>query len=189
MRHSLPFATAGHIALIFALLHVPVSIARGAQSDDTELKATFIMNFLRMVRWNASASEVDVSTLGVCALSNSELFGLVRAAGRGKGVGDRTINVIVTPDPEPAACRVVIFEASQYGRAPAVLKRFDHAPVLTIGNGPGFLKAGGMFELVIDDGRLQFNACLEAIRRSGLEVSARLLRLARSLQPRTVDGS
>ena len=65
-------------------------------------------------------------------------------------------------------------------RATAVLRRFRGAPVLTIGNGPGFLEAGGMFELLVEDRKVLFDVSLPPIQESHLDVSARLLRLAKS---------
>jgi ribosome-associated protein YbcJ (S4-like RNA binding protein) len=54
--------------------------------------------------------------------------------------------------------------------------------VLTIGNGPGLIEIGGMFELIVQDRNVQFNTNLDAVRRANLQGSAKLLQLSRNLR-------
>ncbi|WP_321477986.1 YfiR family protein [uncultured Paludibaculum sp.] len=153
-----------------------------AQPDELEVKAAFVMNFLRLVNWEPVAGEQNPRILPVCAFANSDFATAVRYAAKGKSVGSRLIVFKVQPDPDPAQCRVLLVDSTQYYQAPAVLKSHSHDPMLTIGNGAGFVEVGGMFELLVQDRRVQFNTNLAAVRSSKLDVSARLLNLARNLR-------
>jgi len=150
--------------------------------SELELKATFVLNFVRMVYWESVSGEGNNPELSVCALGNSDFSNAVRRVTAGKLVGARSILIKLNPNPDSAHCRVVIVDAAQYPIARQALNAVKNAPVLTIGNGPGLIQMGGMFELIVDERKVQFNASLEAVRRAGLDVSARLLQLSRNLR-------
>jgi hypothetical protein len=167
---------------------------RGATSADPppselEVKAAFVLNFVRLVKWDSIPGEGDNAELSVCALGNSDFANAVRGVAAGKVVGTRSISVKLNPNPNASHCRVLIVDAAQYPIARQALNGIRNAPVLTIGNGPGLIPLGGMFELIVEDRRVQFDASLEAVRRAGLDVSARLLQLSRNLRKGANGGS
>lgn len=53
------------------------------------------------------------------------------------------------------------------------------SPVLTISDLEGFTARGGVAEFFFDQGRLRFTVHLEAARRAHLQISSRLLTLAK----------
>ena len=53
------------------------------------------------------------------------------------------------------------------------------APVLTVGDGDGFARGGGMIGLFVEDGRMRFAINPNAAQRAGLRLSSQLLKLAR----------
>ena len=73
-------------------------------------------------------------------------------------------------------------DVAQFRSSLPILNAVRNAPVLTIGNGAGFTDLGGMFELVVHDRRVQFDVNIPAIRGAQLDVSARLLQLARNIR-------
>jgi hypothetical protein len=52
-------------------------------------------------------------------------------------------------------------------------------PVLTIGETPGFATSGGMINLVLEDNRVRFEVNVKAAKEADLNISSRLLALAR----------
>jgi hypothetical protein len=172
-------------ALVLALAS-QTAIGAGASPDPPpsgcELKAVFVLNFVRLVNWESVAGEENDSDLPVCALANSDFANAVRQAVAGKMAGERSISFKLTANPDPSQCRALIVDSTQYALARQAVNAVRDAPVLTIGNGPGFLAIGGMFELVVQDRKVQFDASLDAVRRAKLDVSARLLQLSRNLR-------
>ena len=156
--------------------------AADALPSESELKAAFVLNFVRLVKWESVAGEGNNSELSICALGNGDFSNAVRRIADGKLIGTRSISVKLNASPDSAHCRVVIVDAAQYPIARQALNAVKNAPVLTIGNGPGLIQMGGMFELIVDGRKVQFDASLEAVRRAGLDVSARLLQLSRNLR-------
>jgi hypothetical protein len=53
------------------------------------------------------------------------------------------------------------------------------SPVLTISDIPGFGDTGGMAQFFFERGRLRFTIRVDAVKRSGLKMSSRLLNLAK----------
>jgi hypothetical protein len=153
----------------------------GGQPSDLEVKAAFVLNFIRLTTW-ASDGEGESSGLTVCALSNSDFASAVRRVVTGKTAGDRLISFRIDHAPDPSRCNVLVVDATQYRAARAALASARRAPMLTVGNGPGFLALGGMFQLTVEEQKVQFCVDLDAVRASGLNVSARLLLLARNVR-------
>jgi hypothetical protein len=150
--------------------------------SELEVKAAFVLNFIRFVYWASAPGEEDTSDLPICTLANSDFAKTVRQVAAGRVVGSRSISLGVNPKPDPSRCRVLIVDAAEYQFARPALDAVRNAPVLTIGNGPGLIEIGGMFELIVQDRNVQFNTNLDAVRRANLQGSAKLLQLSRNLR-------
>ncbi|MBC7928357.1 MAG: YfiR family protein, partial [Bryobacteraceae bacterium] len=160
------------------LLSVAVACqAREALPHEEDVKAAFVLNFIRFVEWNPAPEERDRSILPVCALADGPVIQAFTRLSAGKVVGGRTIRVHITSEPAIAGCRVLVVEPDHYAKIESTLKNLLSAPLLTIGCGPGFTRLGGMFQLLPDGSRVQFEARLDAISAAGLQVSPSLLRL------------
>jgi hypothetical protein len=154
----------------------------GAPPGELEVKAAFVLNFIHFVYWAKIPGEENAADLPICATANSDFAEAVRRVIAGKTAGSRSISLRLDPSPNPVRCRLLLVDAADYRSARPVLNAIKGAPVLTIGNGPGFIQSGGMFELIVQDRRVQFNTNLEAIQGANLDVSARLLELSRNLK-------
>jgi hypothetical protein len=55
-------------------------------------------------------------------------------------------------------------------------------PVLTVSDGKGFSHASGIIELYVEAGRMRFAINVDAVERSGLRISSRLLGLAKVIR-------
>jgi hypothetical protein len=153
-----------------------------AMPGELEVKASFVLNFVRLVNWAKPAQEGTGQPLLICALSKSEFSMAVQSAAARKFAGDRAIVMRIEPFPDVRKCRVLVFDRPEYPAARQVLAGIRDCPILTIGNGPGFLDAGGMFEFIVEDRTVQFDVGLTPVRRSGLDISGRLLHLSRNLR-------
>jgi len=152
--------------------------------SDLEIKAAFVLNFIRLVMWSHMPGERNSRELPVCALSKSDFFNAVRSLAAGKSAGNRPIVFKIETLPDARKCRALLLDSSQYRSAQGILSSTRGSPILTVGNGAGFVERGGMFELTVDEGKVQFAVGMDAIHLSGLEISARLLNLARN-RPRS----
>jgi hypothetical protein len=172
------------------------SAARAAPLDETKVHAAYVINFVRYSRWPrlAPGAPLVITTLGGPESADA-LRGLASRAGAVEGhplqvralalgrvppSGEEATAVIAA---EAADAQLVFVDASHRAWNQAVIAAFAGRPVLTVGMGSEFVAGGGMFGLVNREGRMVFTANNEAIARNPVDVSARVLMLARPLEP------
>jgi hypothetical protein len=62
-----------------------------------------------------------------------------------------------------------------------ILSALRGRSVLTVGDSQGFVDAGGMIELLVEDERMRFEVNLHAANEARLKISAKLLSLAKAV--------
>lgn len=77
------------------------------------------------------------------------------------------------------ACDLVFVSRSEEKRYARILQNLWGASILTVGETPSFLEAGGIINLDFQRAKLRFDVNLEAAEVAHLKISARLLALAR----------
>lgn len=172
MRTSLPaLVLAG--ALAFA-----ASPAR-AQLPEYEAKAEFLERFTRFVEW-PPASTAEAARPFVIGIAGKDPFGaVIDRMATSRRIQGRDVRVQRLTDPAAAArCDLVFIAASEARRLESILAVTASRPILTVGDTPGFAAAGVVINLVSEDDRIGFEVNEGAAARSGLRLSARLLKLA-----------
>lgn len=165
----------GLLALLCCALGANKAIAQ--QADEQAVKAGFIFNFIKFTQWSAT-QESDSRRLLICTTSDKPLGGQV-AKLAGRSVGAKSIEVRSNSGTnESANCDVLFIPASDADRAETYLRSLGNAPVLTIGDFPGFIKAGGMIGLRMQENRLKFDVNLGSAQRAGLQLNSQMLKLA-----------
>ena len=163
-------------SVAIVLLGRTVAIAQ----DVTEpaLKAAFIYNFARFTTWPASAPAGD--SFVICVLNDTAVAEALQHAVAGRSVSERPVSVTaVAPAAPKKSCRVLYMAGLSVARAAEVVAELQEAPVLTISNIDGFASAGGMTQFFFEHGQLRFRIHLESAKRAGLQISSRLLIMAR----------
>jgi hypothetical protein len=81
---------------------------------------------------------------------------------------------------ELAACQLAFIGPSERARLKQILSNTSGRPILTVSDSEGFAQQGVLINLLLDeDGHVRFEISSQEVRRSGLKISAQLLRLAR----------
>lgn len=150
-----------------------------------ELKVAIVYNVLQFVEWPADTEAASHrSELTLCVDSGGQLSAFFKSLA-GRPVNMRRLAVIDLEDgPEGwKRCDALFIDATGK-KAGAIAARLPHgAPVLLLGDQadvrPGH--ATPMVQLVEASGRIAFNIDLAAARQCRLQVSSRLLRLARKV--------
>jgi hypothetical protein len=146
--------------------------------EEAPLKAAIVYNLLLYVQWPDEAALSPGAPLVLCAERHGALWPHLSALG-GRAVRQLRLELREAGDEGTArACRVWVLEDS--GRVPAL--RAD-AGLLTIGDGARADGAGVVIALRRGSaGRLAFDVDLVAARHQGLQVSSKMLRLARQVR-------
>jgi len=161
------------LACLALLAMVPASSL--AEDPEDELKAAVVLSFLRYGEWGPALPSNATLTIGV--VGRSSFADVLRRTLDGKLVNDHPVHVVELKNPaDPHGCQVVYFAADKNLDIKAALPTLALPRVLTIGETRDFLDAGGAVNLFVLDGHMAFEVSLEALERSGVSISSRLLR-------------
>jgi hypothetical protein len=144
-----------------ALLAVLSLAMPAGAADDGALKAAVLYNILLFVQWPGEAGAPADAPLRVCARRGSSLWPqLLRLQDR--PLRGRRVQVNeAAADAQPRYCNVL---------------------VLVVADGAGAVGDGIAVSLQMSSGRVVFDVDPQTAQRSGLQLSSRLLHLARNLR-------
>lgn len=148
-------------------------------SPEYRLKAAFLYNFAKFVRWPASAfAESDEIVVGILG---EDPFGTVlEDTLEGMTVEGRRFRVVRLRSLEGAVDTHILFvAASERDRIDRIIELVDGRPVLTVSEVPRFAHRGGVINFFIDRDKIRFEINYARSQSVGLEISSRLLGLAR----------
>ena len=156
------------------LLGLPLTLAAVAQPlPEHQLKAKVLLQALLFVDWPAQAA---AGPLLLCLVDPPPFAQALRALA-GQPLNGRALELREwrAGEPLPASpCRVALV-----GPQALALLASPQSGVLVVSDGDGTLRRGAMLNLQLDQGRVVFDINLATTRAAGLDISARLLRLAR----------
>jgi hypothetical protein len=167
-------------ALCAACLTIAFAPSAMAQGLEYEVKAAFLYNFTKFVEWPPDALRSG-EPFRICLIGGEDPFGgrLERTVA-GDSVDGHPIVVERLPVDAAASCQIVFVPRSQVGHVGALVRAVGRTAVLTVGESPAFLQAGGLINLVVDGGRVRFDVNIESAASRGLHISSKLLRVARN---------
>jgi len=158
-----------------------VAHAQGVASE-YEVKAAFLFNFTKFVEWPPAAFGDEHSLLKICVLGENP-FGKTLRSLMGDEVGGRRLSLVLHPE-SLETCHVLFVSRSERERLGPILASVRNAPVLTVGDTPGFIDQGGMINFILEGSKVRFDVNQEAAERAGLKISSRLLALAKHVKGR-----
>ena len=98
-------------------------------------------------------------------------------------VGDLTVEIRRPGSARDArACQVVFVSRSERPRLRAVLTALEGAAVLTVGDTEGYGEQGVALNFYLEGSKVRFEVNVEAARRAGVSLQARLVSLGRPVR-------
>jgi len=159
-----------------ALLAFGLVCPANAGDAEDELKSATVLSFLRYSTWPQTAKPGDVFTVGV--MGRPAFAKALAAFLEGKQVNGHAIRLVeIKPGADPRSCQVIYFATDRKSEIAPAIEQVAASHALTIGEGDRFLDYGGAVNLQLVDGHMAFEVNMEAIERSGVDISSKLLRL------------
>lgn len=151
--------------------------ARGDVALEQQVKCAFVVNFVQFVDWPESAFSKadDPVILGV--VDPGIMEGLT-AAVAGKTVKGRKLEIRQFSPASVGKCHMLLTGGLEGGDLDAALKS-GGAGVLTVGDSGRLTEAGGIVAFYLEDRKVRFEINLTAAQRAQLQISSKLLKLAR----------
>lgn len=149
--------------------------------DQQLANAALTINIMRYSAWPSAVA--NSKTLTLCVYGDNvvqEAF----ASAQSKNIDGKAINVTtLTRLRNLDACHVIYFSQLPPNLTQQVSQELQQKPVLTVGDSATFAQDGGMVGIDSSEGKLNMSANIAVINSSGIKVSARLLNLAKIINP------
>ena len=167
-------------ATLFLLLISMFLPAQNSAPLEYRAKANYLANFPSFVDWPPEALPQEKAPFLVCVFGEFPFGTFLAEITRGTTVHNRPVEIRWIRKPqELSACQILFISHSEQKRYSRVLDSVREHVVLTVGETPEFLDAGGILSFSTQQGALQFDVNLEAADKAHLRISSRLLALAR----------
>ncbi len=171
-------------ALVLVCLGVAVAAAaaeagRPRVAASEELTAAFVYNLAKFVEWPADVLPDDADELIIGVLGEESVAGALRRGVVGKTARGRRLSIVSFAKPsELAPVHLLFIGSAQAVRLEEIHSAIGEHGVFTVGDTPDFVRRGGMMGLLERENKLTFEVNIDAVRRAGLQISSKLLRLS-----------
>lgn len=151
--------------------------AQQTHPTESQVKAAYLYNFGKFVRWGAPGPDSD--SFDICVLGKNPLGSALAATVSGEKIDGKGIVVRnIANLPAAAHCKILFVSSSEQSRLKSIFATARQSSSLTVSDIPGFAEGGGMIELVSQEGRIRFEVNVAAINDAGMTVSSELLKVA-----------
>ena len=163
-------------ALAFGL---PSSVTRAQDVSDPNLKAAYIYRFSLFTTWPVAALPPG-APVTMCVVGDTIVRDALERSVRGLTIENRPIVVAFSPPDRPLPqCHALYVSNVSSTQAARLMAGVRRTPVLTLSDLEGFHRMGGIAEFFYEAGQLRFSIQTEAVNESGLQLSSKILPLAR----------
>lgn len=165
------------LALVSLGAATALSPAEPPRPSEYAVKAAFLYNFAKFVKWPAEGG--PGKTFVVAVLGDDPFGAVLDRTFSGKTLAERPVEVRRLTDGEATDDVQLLFvSASERARLPQVLKQLEGKSVLTVGELERFAERGGMIAFRVRDDVVRFDVNLAQVERARLKMSSQLIRLA-----------
>lgn len=148
--------------------------------SEYQVKAEFLYNFAKFIKWPDNAFSQTNSPLVIGILGDDPFGPSLELALEGKMVDGHPLFVRdVDTLSDMRQCQVVFICKKPKRNIPRLLNTLQNLGILTVGETDSFLEAGGMISFVMEDSKVRFDINDSAATKAGLTISSKLLALAR----------
>jgi hypothetical protein len=153
------------------------------------LKAAYLYNFAKFTNWPPESLPAT-STFTACVVGDDPLSDALVRALKGRQLGGREMNVLrMEVDGAVRSCHLLYLSGITGPETSAVLSAARGTAVLTISDMDDFIRLGGITRMFVAQGTIHFEFNLDPARRSKLQLSSQLLKLAARVYDRPVAGT
>ena len=151
--------------------------------SEYQVKAAFIYNFTKFTDWPASSFPSAGAPIVIGIVGEDPFGKIMDDIVRGEVVrGRRLVVKRYRADEDLRGCHVLFISRSERERLDQLLGQLKGRPVLTVGDTSGFAEQGGTVNLLVVDKTVKLVINQAAAARAGLQISAKLLKLARLVE-------
>jgi len=176
--------TRGHWLLGLVCLAVACGHAIAAGNEtamgEYQVKAAHLFNFTKFTDWPTSAFTSATAPIVIGIVGEDPFGKTMDEVVRDEVVRERKLTVKrLHADDDLQSCHVLFISRSEKDHVQALVNKLKGHPVLLVGDMNDFAPKGGMVGLVLSNNTVKFEVNQAAAEKAGLQISAKLLKLAR----------
>lgn len=165
------------LLLMLAMLS-PTRIGRTQEVAGPALKAAFLFNFVKFITWPPDVLP-DAAPLVMCVINDQAIGSSLTSAVRGRAVLGHEIRVHQADTPTDLRTCHLLFVSGTRADALRAVAAVRQSPVFTVSDVQAFTTDGGIAQLHVQQGQLRFAIAPDTARAARLQISSKLLSLAR----------
>jgi len=176
----------------------PLAYAQTGDAPDSSeylIKAGFIYNFAKFVEWPSAAFAQPDSPIVIGVLGTDPFGSVLDRLVQDKKIGQRGFVVRrykwgkdLKDLKDLRDCKILFVSASEKAHADEIIQLVKWLPILTVGETPGFAEHGGVIRFTVEDNRVRFEVNVDAAHQADLNISSRLLTLAKIIPQAAAAG-
>ena len=149
--------------------------------DEYQVKAAFVYNFAKFVKWPQSLFPDPNSVFTICVFGHGPIDHWLRETVTGHVVDGRSLAVRqLSLVSEASMCQIVFISGAE--QKASLLPLTSMKPgILTIGESDVAARAGAVINLRLEDNQVRFDINAAAAYKEQLQISSKLLSLARNI--------
>jgi hypothetical protein len=171
-------------ALALAMLLFPTTLrAQDPTVPEHRVKAAFLYQFAGYVEWPPNSFAEPDSPVTIAVIGAEPVATELKQLVTGRTVRGRPVTVrAMKPGETLAGIHILFIGSAENARLAQIVQGAKQRPVLTVTEADGALGHGSMINFVIIDRRVRFEVALDAVEKSGLRLSSRLLAVAQQVK-------
>jgi hypothetical protein len=171
------------IVAALALFGATGLFAQQPKPNEYQVKATYLYNFGRFVKWPGTFPAGKGDSFSVCVLGQDPFGAILDSTLAGEALDGKPVVLRRIAKPQDAGeCRILFISSTEEKHLKEILTALDDSEVLTVSDMPGFTRRGGMIQFVLEGDRVRFEINLASAESARLILSSELLKVAASVK-------
>ena len=157
--------------------------AQRPKPNEYQIKATYLYNFGRFVKWPGSLLVGKSDSFVVCVFGQDPFGAVLDATLAGETLDGKPVTLRrISRSQDAVECRILFISSTEEKHLKDILVALDENGVLTVSDMPGFTRRGGMIQFVLDGDKVRFEINLASAENAKLVFSSELLKVAASIK-------
>jgi len=160
-----------------------ILFAQQPKPNEYQVKATYLYNFARFVKWPETVPAGKGDSFSVCVLGQDPFGTILDSTLAGEALDGKPVVLRRLSKPHDAGeCRILFISSAEEKHLKEILTELDVSGVLTVSDMPGFTRRGGMIQFVLEGDKVRFEINLSSAESARLVLSSELLKVATSVK-------
>jgi hypothetical protein len=153
---------------------------QSAPSVEYQVKAAFLFNFAKFIEWPPDTFPSEKTPIALCVFRYDPFGSALDEVIRGKAINNRELSARRIDElSQLKGCQVVFVSEREDKLLPETLNSVKGTNVLLVGESAEFAERGGAVQFFLEENKLRFAVNVDAVQRAHLQMSSKLLALAK----------